>query len=87
VYEQVDYAAVGIENALVGRSGRLSSHRPTSARENVCNNSELLKVSTSKSPTSDIFAQKCRRSVHIHKKLCNLELCVINVYKSSYTLN
>ena len=47
MYEQVDYAAVGIENALVGRSGRLSSHRPTSARENVCNNSELLKVSTS----------------------------------------
>ena len=37
------------------------------------------------SPTSNIFAQKCGRSVHIHKKLCNLELCVINVYKSSNT--
>ena len=45
-------------------------------------NTQLPKVSIGKSPTSNIFAQKCGRSVHIHKKLCNLELCVINVYIS-----
>jgi len=39
---------------------------------------QLAKVSTGKSPTSNIFAQECGRTVHIHKKLCNLELCVIN---------
>jgi len=43
-------------------------------------NTKLPKVSTGKSPTSNIFAQKCGRSVHIHRKLCNLELCEINVY-------
>ena len=48
---------------------------------------QLPKVSTGKSPTSDIFAQKCGRSVHIHKKLRNLELCVINGYKCSNTLD
>ena len=35
-------------------------------------NTQLPKVSTGKSPTSNVFAQKCGRSVHIHKKLCNL---------------
>jgi len=44
-------------------------------------NTQLQKVSTGKSPTSNIFAQKCGRSVHIHKQLCNLELCVVNVIK------
>jgi len=48
---------------------------------------QLPKVSTGKLPTSNIFAQKCGRSVHIHKKLRNLELCVINVRKSSNTLD
>ena len=42
---------------------------------------QLPKVSTGKSPTSNIFAQKCGRSIHIHKKLSNLEMCVINVIK------
>jgi len=51
-------------------------------------NTQLPKVSTGKSPASDIFAQKCGRSViHIHKKLCNLELCVVNVCKSSKKLD
>ena len=48
---------------------------------------QSLKVSTGKSPTSNIVAQKCGRSVHIHQKLCNLELRVINTYKSSNTLD
>ena len=39
-------------------------------------NTQLPKVSTGRSPTSRILAQKCGRSAHIHKKLCNLELCV-----------
>ena len=46
-------------------------------------NTQLPKVSTGKSPTSNIFAEKCGRSVHIHKKLRTLELWVINVYKST----
>ena len=53
-------------------------------------NTQLPKVSIGKSPTSNIFAQKCGRIVHIHKQLCNLELCVINVYTwltSSNTLD
>jgi len=32
-------------------------------------NAQLPKVSTGKSPTSNIFAQKCGRSVHVNKKL------------------
>jgi len=45
---------------------------------------ECKKVSTSESPTPSIFAQKRGRIVHIHKKLRNLELCVIlNVYKKT----
>jgi len=44
-------------------------------------NTQLPKLSNSLAvslhvPTSNIFAQKYGRSVHIHKKLCNLELCV-----------
>ena len=35
-------------------------------------NTQLPKVSIGKSPTSDTFAQKFGRSVHIHKKICNL---------------
>jgi len=50
-------------------------------------NTQLPKVSSGESPTSNIFAQKCWRSVHIHKKLCNVELSVIDVYKSSNTLD
>ena len=50
-------------------------------------NTQLPQVSTGKSPISNIFAQKCGRIFHIHKQLCNLELCVINVYKSSNTLD
>jgi len=49
-------------------------------------NTQLPKVGTGKSPTSNIFAQKCGRTVHIHKKLCNLRLCVINVYFKSSTI-
>ena len=48
-------------------------------------NTDLPKVSTFKSPKSNILAQKCGRSVHIHKKLCDLERCEINVSKSSKT--
>jgi len=45
---------------------------------------ECKKVSTSESPTPSIFAQKRGRIVHTHKKLRNLELCVIlNVYKKT----
>jgi len=53
--------------------------RPYSFRSHLVTlvfNTLLPKVSTGKSPTSNIFAQKCGRSVHIHKKLCTLELCV-----------
>jgi len=47
-------------------------------RPTVSEGIQLAKVSTGKSPTSNIFAQECGRTVHIHRKLCNLELCVIN---------
>ena len=37
----------------------------------VFNTQYMPKVSIGKSPTSNIFAQKCGRIVHIYKKLCN----------------
>jgi len=56
---------------------RFGGHLITSVR--LVFNRKLPKISTGKSPTSNIFAQKFGGSVHIYKKLCNLELCVINV--------
>jgi len=45
-------------------------------------NTQLPKVSTGKSPTSNIFAQKFGGIVFTFtKKVRNLELCVINVRK------
>lgn len=47
-------------------------------------NTQLPKVSTGKSPTSNIFAKNAD-VVLTFTKLCYLGTCVINVYKSSNT--